>query len=892
MKRLLVVVIVTILHPSISTAEGLLFSGPPCFSINHSVQSVVKGDFNEDGYVDLALGSSGDELTILIGTGNGSFSDGAQYSGLSGTNSIATGDFNEDGHIDLTTSGSILLGAGDGTFIRGVDHMAGRSSVIVDDFNKDGHSDLAVVYTFQRKIPVLLGNGDGSFSSPQDIELFSAPLSLASADFNGDSIPDIVTTTDNTASPDSIYILLGDGDGTFTSLTIYPVGSQPKSVFAEDFDEDGDIDLAVANNLSATITILHGLGNGYFDQTAEYFSGANPQAIDAADFDDDGNIDLAYRNYDYNVGILRGFGDGTFTYFKTIRAGRSTTSISNADYNGDGFIDIAVGNDYYGSLTMLIGEGDCTFAAATHLIADHGDGPRAVAIGDVNGDGNDDLLAANESRNTSIFLGNGDGSFAEPSYGASGYHPFRIIVEDLNADGHLDYAVANKGDYPDTGSVYVSLGHGDGTFSYGVHYRTGFGPTSVSTGDFDEDGIVDLAVTNHASNNILILIGTGGGAFTPSISYSVGRWPWSSVSDDFNEDGHLDIAVTNYRDNTISILIGGGDGAFSILSPLITGTEPADIVSGDFNDDGHLDFAVPNYQSENVSIHLGCGDGTFEPTKYCTVGPLPRSVANADFNGDGIQDLAVNDYRTQNITSLLGVGDGTFILENDYFAGGSYTTATGDFDGNGHIDIATSAITVLMNCSGNTTSTLLEYYDYYVKEDRIEVLWTLSTKKAIKNYMIYRRTEGRSEFLPLDVNIVSVTDLSFIFTDVTCELGQTYTYRLDYVNGIGEINTLFVTEQISILLPELKLYQNFPNPFNPSTTIHFFMPEKSHAVVEIYDVSGRQVIKLVDSELAAGTHYIEWDGNNEKGNSVSTGVYLIRLNTCKNILSKKMLLLR
>ena len=203
----------------------------------------------------------------------------------------------------------------------------------------------------------------------------------------------------------------------------------------------------------------------------------------------------------------------------------------------------------------------------------------------------------------------------------------------------------------------------------------------------------------------------------------------------------------------------------------------------------------------------------------------------------------------------------------------------------------TSAVSALMNRAGSITGTSLAFFEHLAFEDYIEIFWTLSHFEANQKFVVYREVEGSGEFIPFEAEILNVTDLSYRFLDTTVELNSRYRYRIDTVDG-ARIQTLFITEHMRVRTPKLKLFQNFPNPFNPSTRILFNLPEKSHVSLTIYDISGRLVTTLVDSELSAGKQVVNWTGRNANGKFVTSGIYLYELKCGKSRLAKKMILIR
>jgi hypothetical protein len=317
------------------------------------------------------------------------------------------------------------------------------------------------------------------------------------------------------------------------------------------------------------------------------------------------------------------------------------------DFNGDGIPDVAIVN-LVGSVAILLGNGDGTFTAKSNPSVS--ERPAGIAVGDFNGDGILDLAIPDTDADTvAILLGNGDGTFtvqaARPSTG--GAYPIGTAVGDFNGDGILDLAVANQYGH----SVAILLSNGDGTFTAGQILPTGGFPNAVSAGDFSGDGILDLAVTDADTDKLAILLGNRDGTFTATASPATGSDPIVAAVGDFNGDGKMDLAVTNNGSGTLTVLLGNGDGTFTATATNPeTGDSPAGVVVGDFNGDGIPDLAVSNTRGPMISILLGNGDGTFTTT--AAVGPLGYisggGLVLGDFNGNGIPDLADANFGASN----------------------------------------------------------------------------------------------------------------------------------------------------------------------------------------------------------------------------------------------------
>jgi hypothetical protein len=368
---------------------------------------------------------------------------------------------------------------GNGTFAPKVDYPAGTNpySVAMGDFNSDEILDMAEANEGASTVSVLLGNGtggrgDGTFAIKVDYPAGNTPTSVATGDFNSDGVLDLAVA--NQLS-NNVSIFLGNGsggrgDGTFAAKVDYPTGTYPMSVIAVDFNSDSILDLAVANFNSNTVSILLGKGNGTFATKVNYATGTGAYSVAAGDFNSDSILDLAVANGGNNVSVLLGNGtggrgDGTFATKVDYPVGNTPTSVATGDFNSDGILDLAVVNNTSNTVSILLGKGSD---------------------------------------------GRGSGTFAAKVDYPIGTYPMFVIAGDFNSDSILDLAVTNN--FSNTVSVLSgngSVGRGDGTFAAKVDYSTGRSPESVTTGDFNNDGILDLAVMNLLSNSISVLLGNG-----------------------------------------------------------------------------------------------------------------------------------------------------------------------------------------------------------------------------------------------------------------------------------------------------------------------------------------------------------------------------------------------
>ncbi|MBI3444535.1 MAG: VCBS repeat-containing protein, partial [Magnetospirillum sp.] len=288
--------------------------------------------------------------------------------------------------------------------------------------------------------------------------------------------------------------------------------------------------------------------------------------------------------------------------------GTTPLSIGLGDLNGDGKLDMVVGNNGDNTVSIMLGQGDGTFVAATPATAATGTGPSFLSVGDLNNDGKLDVVVNTSSANAaSILLGNGDGTFGAATTVATGTAP--IATADLNGDGKLDMVVADFGrnNAPHTdGHIYVMQGNGDGTFGAATSY-SGAGSThnvsSVSLGDMNGDGRADIVVTDDHDSSVSVLLNNGSGVFGTATATATGsggtRELFISLAD-FNGDAKLDVATVNYDTNTISILEGNGDGSLKTAHTMATGTSPYSLAIGDVNGDQRPDVLVANSGAATV----------------------------------------------------------------------------------------------------------------------------------------------------------------------------------------------------------------------------------------------------------------------------------------------------
>ncbi len=356
----------------------------------------------------------------------------------------------------------------------------------------------------------------------------------------------------------------------------------------------------------------------------------------------------------------------------TFSVGNNPVALAAKDFNGDGLPDIAVANQNDNSISILLNNNKGNFSqpgTSPILLGKNETGPAAIASAVLRASTTAvptpaaDLVIANSSSNTvSVLLGNGDGTFAEAAGSpfATGKQPSAIVIADFNGDGNLDFAVANKGD----NSISVFQGDGNGGFTPfpkspfvlpNIVASTETGPVAMVTGNFRNQGKPDLAVVNESSNSISMLLSSGDNTFDGTFSeatnspIAVGKTPVAIAAGDFNGDAVPDLAVVNQADNSVTILLSNGDGTFSAAtgSPLSTAATPAGIVVANFSNGANNDLVVTNQ-----------GQGTL-------------AIVTADFDSDNLPDVA---FTAQGSTP--NQGEVAVVLDTPGFATGATPTQT------------------------------------------------------------------------------------------------------------------------------------------------------------------------------------------------------------------------
>lgn len=315
------------------------------------------------------------------------------------------------------------------------------------DLNNDGHSDITAVNEQSDDLRVLLNNGSGQFpvtGAPIDMGTGTASPNEA-GDFNNDGEIDLVVTT---AHNNETRVLFGDGLGGFPQMDKYTTGNATRAVLVGDFDFDGDDDILTANRNDGTMNHLDNQGDGTFTLSSFNPAGNGESALALTDANNDGIADFFVGFYTAKkVALYLGDGEGNFNFSgENIMTG-NPWMICSADFNGDGFADVASANSQGNKTAVIFGDGLGGLSISVNLTANDHIFPLAVDAGDLDGDGDVDIVTSSyDSNNYSVFENNGLGGFTQVDILPASLNASCAILHDRDGDGDLDITGTDEGD--------------------------------------------------------------------------------------------------------------------------------------------------------------------------------------------------------------------------------------------------------------------------------------------------------------------------------------------------------------------------------------------------------------------------------------------------------------
>lgn len=747
--------------------------------------SLVVADFNRDGSPDAAVAESArNQVSIFLGGPRGQWLYKLPHQVGHHPAALAVADFNRDACPDLIVANqlsnnlSVLLGQCDGSFLSSSQSPIAvgekPTGISIGDFDGDHCPDVAVASAGAHEVAVLLQEPpcEGLFRREQVLTaahptMGRGPSALAVGYFNSDRTLDLAVV--NSDSND-LTTLAGRGDGTFVAVARLsaPSDNGPIAVAAGDFDRDGLEDLAVASRFSGYFRLLVGQGNGHFRMEGRFFTGLSPLALVSGDLNRDDIADLVTVNWGSDdLYVFVGHGDGSFSFIQRIPVTSNPSAADIAEVNRDSCLDLIVISEFSSEPVTLFGQCNGGFALTPPSP------PSASAGGPYTGRIGEEIelkgTASTTDANATIVSYHwsfGEGSWGEGQNVAHSYTQpgtYQVCLTVLDSRGLSAFDCTNvqitaksstteKTEKEVTPPIIPSLPPHDPSLK--GPYKVGQAPCFVTSGDFNGDGLLDLAVANHQSHDVSILLGQGGGIFSEQRRIPLDIAPdWLAVVD-LDQDGISDILVILSESGQVTWIKGQGNGTFQLGDPLLVireaftaalledfnmdklsdlvvvagkdkllvhlgkeerlftdpslilvGQSPRSVVKGDFDNDGYNDLAVTSFLSGTLSLLLGRGDGSFAKLTEIWVAEFPHFLGIGDFNGDKVADLVVLDTVNQLLRFLLGEGNGSFQWSwTAKLLGFSGPLATGDFDGDGISDVVvsgslTSSVALLLSNS-------------------------------------------------------------------------------------------------------------------------------------------------------------------------------------------------
>lgn len=313
--------------------------------------------------------------------------------------------------------------------------------------------------------------------------------------------------------------------------------------------------------------------------------------------------------------------------------------------NDDTLLDMAVSNHLTADISLFFGNGDGSFQAAVTLPVDPY--PVDIVAADLDHDGREDLVTA-RGGGAQVLLNLGNGTFSAPvTYETPPVDTWILMVRDLDGDEVLDLLVPHGAG---GGGLAILLGNGDGTFQAAVSYPTDVAPTSLDVADFNEDGDLDVLYTHlsglaEVTHFWSVLWGNGSGTFGPPTHVVHTHTSIFASAIDVDENGDVDVVVSNSYPppDSLAFCMGDGAGGFAPAVSFYGGISPSIVQAADMDLDGFIDLVVADYANNSVRVFPGNGAGAFGAPGYSLAAVDPVDLAVGRFNADSYPDIVISD---------------------------------------------------------------------------------------------------------------------------------------------------------------------------------------------------------------------------------------------------------
>ena len=692
--------------------ERPAFEGSRISKTMPSASDTAVADLNGDGRLDLAIQSGPFQtLSVQFGRGNGYFGEPRLIDSASTGFYLVAADFNNDGNADLVTPAKIFLGDGAGGFSAPRLLLLGSNASLFQtgDFNGDDNMDLAGQIFSSRNIEVFYGDGTGRFSAATAVDMTAGIVEMfAAADLNGDGISDLAATMPGI---NSISVALGTDSGTFQTPAVYPVGGTggANRLTTGDVDGDGDADILTSTvdfSASSHLTTLINNGSGVFAAMPQFSdTSANLARLMLADVNTDGDLDMAATNQTGVIVVRFGNGDGTFQATQRLPGLPTQVRMFFEDFTEDGVPDLGVNTVGAGTAEfgVIVNDAEGNLGVKQVPVA-AGWGPLTIATADFNKDGHTDIVTGNESAHILVSFGDGAGFPITVSLPVTRV-PRLVLAGDVNNDGNTDIFAIIQNSNEQVNRTWVSFGNGNGTFHPAVEVplTTSFsGARMAALTDVNNDGLLDMVVPSVINNRVLIHRGIGNGSFAFESAIDIFSTVRSVTSGDFNNDGLQDIAALA---SSVHVYLGNRTWTPEPIGTFPAGQTSSHISSADIDGDGLLDLVTTSDtiggaigNPGKLVVLFGAGKGGFDAPREFIVGRGATQAAVADFDGDGNKDIAVANAgynfgfsgAETRVSVIYGDGQRNFPRVSEWsVANYPRGIAAFDFDSDGDTDIIT-----------------------------------------------------------------------------------------------------------------------------------------------------------------------------------------------------------
>jgi hypothetical protein len=860
------------------------------------------GDWDGDGWPDLAVVSNSRGLSIFRNRQDGSFDDPIDYATGLYPADLASGDIDEDGDFDMVVSdiraNSVTVYVNDrGAFTKKSELAVGTNTgaVLLQDLTGDGHVDLIVR---GGGTWLLAGVGDGTFAAPAALGVTIAVLE----DMDGDGTLDAIAPT----GPGILQIWPGLGGGLFDAPHAACTGKNVRQVLIADLNSDGNQDLILPDDEGKQLCIALGRGGGQFSLPKTAPIPTSAVAAASGDWNGDGLVDAALiLSNPAGLSILLGDANEVLRTGPHDSTGPVPSAIVSADLDRDGRADLLLADWSEPALRWYRGNGLGAFDPAVLIPVSRGvDG---VAVGDFNGDGlldaaasaSDNPLDANETKGILILLGRGDGTFLPPTTWAPltiAHHP---TVGDFDGDGHQDVAYFGRS-WMSGGILWTLWGQGDGTFVTDEGRSMIAAEGEAAAADPDHDGVSDLFASLPDSSAVVRYHADASRSWRDGDRYDTGVGGSSFELTDVNQDGALDLAVSNAGGNTVSFFAGNPDGSFGSRTDFGTGLPASLLLLGDVTGDRKQDV-VALTSDGRCTVLRNLGSATANEPPVAEAGGPYACTAGIPLVLDG---TASHDPDGDVLRYEWNFGDGAIATSaapsHTYSHGGVYKARLVVDDGrmqgsdSAQVEVAEylsarafrkTPSPVVIGAGPPTLTVAIEPVGSAFTIDEIDprATWMIWTGAVPPDSIAAEPSKGIASS-DLDQNGISEMQIPFS-REGLARLFDGVTGRQSVVATLSGV--LLSGARFRATLP-LTLIHNpggidaavFPNPLNPRAVLSFSVGRAGVVRIDLFDAAGRRVRTVLPPRyLSSGTHDVELDGSDGRGHRLGTGVYFYRISS-------------